>query len=379
MSSSDFFSLGSCCCILWKSFRRGRCVCTSSWAPWVTHGEDRVEQWRFYTCICGVTLTRSCATRPCHWVYRSGPHCRMRRACHGLEYIAGESTKSADNAAITRRKNQRSTCIVPCCTFRLLCQILLTTSDTERIQYSSNLVVSAPRFIVSFVHGYQTLLMGKIYCWCSLCTIYLAFSVLAKASEGDGNLCCLRDGGGGFIVFDGSTSVALSLILCTFLMFHLFNASWKVKLRILNPSVTQIRPCSHSDMDCSVRLGCNIPRGTKGYFPHWVDANSGVIVGPDTACMMCTGLLMSGVLFTKTYFTKMDPQSDLTAAISAEAESLYTSTKFTDLLCDGDRNVRDNCVTAFGWGVPLKVYQAVVILHMRCDSFENHLMRLVVV
>jgi hypothetical protein len=54
--------------------------------------------------------------------------------------------------------------------------------------------------------------------------------------------------------------------------------------------------------------GVAIARDVRGFVPHFIDAATGGHPAPsDSSCLMCSGLMMSGALFARSYVTDVDP------------------------------------------------------------------------
>lgn len=94
--------------------------------------------------------------------------------------------------------------------------------------------------------------------------------------------------------------------------------------------------------------GFALPRSQHGFFPHFYDADTGNATGDPEACMMCTGLLMAGVLFARTYFRAVAAELAATARIDQLASQLWNTTHFDRLLCDSSGRV-----SATGTGIPM--------------------------
>ena len=84
--------------------------------------------------------------------------------------------------------------------------------------------------------------------------------------------------------------------------------------------------------------GVAIPRDDRGFFVHFVDAATGAQPGPaDSSCLMCSGLLMAGALFTRSYLEEVDP--DGAHEVGRLVQDLWDSIEFDKLLCDTSRDV----------------------------------------
>ena len=93
--------------------------------------------------------------------------------------------------------------------------------------------------------------------------------------------------------------------------------------------------------------GFDMPRSPQGFFVHFLDKDTGA--AQDTSsCMMCTGLLMSGVLFSVSYFQEADPHSPATAQVVQLGQQLWNTTQFERLLCDQSQRESFN-----GTGIPM--------------------------
>lgn len=90
----------------------------------------------------------------------------------------------------------------------------------------------------------------------------------------------------------------------------------------------------------------------SGFFVHFLDATTGESKDQNS-CMMCTGLAMSGILFAKTYFEHVDPNSGLTKKISNLSIALWESTHFENLLCDSSSPPVVSNQSKSGTGIPM--------------------------
>eukprot|EP00750_Incisomonas_marina_P018454 INCI2959.1.p1 GENE.INCI2959.1~~INCI2959.1.p1 ORF type:complete len:522 (+),score=56.35 INCI2959.1:194-1567(+) len=95
--------------------------------------------------------------------------------------------------------------------------------------------------------------------------------------------------------------------------------------------------------------GFNIPRNPRGFWSHFYDPNTGA-TQDDDGCMMCSGLLMGGVLFAKEFFNDVAPTSHTTEVIAELALSLYNTTRFEQLLCSDGPN---STVNSNGTAIPM--------------------------
>eukprot|EP00948_MAST-09A_sp_MAST-9A-sp1_P001145 g1145.t1 len=93
--------------------------------------------------------------------------------------------------------------------------------------------------------------------------------------------------------------------------------------------------------------GVIYPRSPDGFAVHFLNAGTGQANDLES-CMMCTGLQMAGILFAKTYYSDVDPTSNLTMRIIDLAEQMWETTKFENLLCDTEGKVNST-----GEGIPM--------------------------
>lgn len=72
-------------------------------------------------------------------------------------------------------------------------------------------------------------------------------------------------------------------------------------------------------------------RDPRGFFVHFFDLDTGTAPRATTSCLMCTGLMMAGALFCKTYLATVDAHAS--TEVAALTSELWASIQFPSLLC----------------------------------------------